>query len=294
MRKKFKRVYIEITNICNLQCDFCPKTTRKNASMPVASFEHIVKEIQPYTKVIYLHILGEPLLNRQLAEFLRIAERYGLWVNITTNGTLLDQQIDTIIQAPALRQINLSLHSMEANQREVDVYTYIKKIAMAIRSIHMKRNLYFSLRLWNMDNLRLQLKGKNQQNHEILDFLQQELGTKKNLEEFLMYSEQTSVKLRDEIYLHKAEKFQWPSLENQIVSDHIFCYGLRDHFGILVDGTVVPCCLDGEGHIPLGNIFEEPVAQILESERAKEIYEGFSRRCAVEELCKRCGYAERF
>ena len=124
--------------------------------------------------------------------------------------------------------------------------------------------------------------------------MQQYLQTDVDLYTFLSDHKKQSIKLRDQIFLHKAEKFQWPSLNNPRRSEHIFCHGLRDHFGILVDGTVVPCCLDGEGNIPLGNIFHTPIHEILFSERAMKIYDGFSRRCAIEDLCKTCGYAERF
>ena len=138
------------------------------------------------------------------------------------------------------------------------------------------------------------MRGKNQKNEEILAELQEALQTEQDLTDFLMHPKQTSIQLKEQIYLHKAEKFQWPSMENKIFLERMFCYGLRDHFGILVDGTVVPCCLDGEGQMSLGNIFEMSIEEILQSERAKKIYDGFSRRCAVEDLCKRCGYAERF
>ena len=294
MPRKMKRVYIEITNVCNLHCDFCPKTKRRYAFMTVNKFRHIIKEIHPYTKMIYLHILGEPLLNPNLSEMLQIADDYNIRVNITTNGTLLMKEVDVLIHASALRQINLSLHSLEANIGSMKPSVYIKQVADAIRHIHAERQIYFSLRLWNMDNLRLTLRGKNQKNEEILAELQEALQTEQDLTDFLMHPKQTSIQLKEQIYLHKAEKFQWPSMENKIFLERMFCYGLRDHFGILVDGTVVPCCLDGEGQMSLGNIFEMSIEEILQSERAKKIYDGFSRRCAVEDLCKRCGYAERF
>ena len=63
---------------------------------------------------------------------------------------------------------------------------------------------------------------------------------------------------------------------------------------MLADGTVVPCCLDHEGDIALGNIFEGSMEEILASERASAIYEGFRDHRATEELCRKCGYARRF
>lgn len=99
--------------------------------------------------------------------------------------------------------------------------------------------------------------------------------------------------LRDHLYLERAGKFDWPDLSAN-ESGTQFCYGLRDQLGVLVDGTVVPCCLDHEGDIPLGNLFTQPLTEILTSPRACTLREGFSRRKPAEELCRRCGFAARF
>ena len=102
-----------------------------------------------------------------------------------------------------------------------------------------------------------------------------------------------SFRLRDNLYLERAKKFDWPDLNAQERGTQ-FCYGLRDQLGVLVDGTVVPCCLDHEGDVALGNLFTQPLAEILESPRACALREGFSRRRPSEELCRRCGFAARF
>ena len=60
---------------------------------------------------------------------------------------------------------------------------------------------------------------------------------------------------------------------------------------MLVDGTVVPCCLDSAGVLDLGNLFQQNLDEVLASPRARAIYDGFTRHKAVEPLCRRCGYA---
>ena len=75
---------------------------------------------------------------------------------------------------------------------------------------------------------------------------------------------------------------------------HGFCYGMLDHVGVLADGTVVPCCLDADGEITLGNIFESDLSEILASPRARAIADGFKHHQKVEPLCRRCGYSKRF
>ncbi|GAB6170500.1 radical SAM/SPASM domain-containing protein [Clostridium carnis] len=287
---RFKKVYIEITNICNLSCNFCPKTSRKLKFMDIESFKYIIKEVKPYTKHIYFHLMGEPLLNKNIKEFLEIANINGLKVNITTNGTLINDLKDKLIYSKGLRQVNISLHSFEANNSEVDFDKYIEDIASFIKEAREKSDIICALRLWNMDTE--ELKASNSLNNSILSMLEEKLALDFNLGEKLI--EKNRVKLMDNVYLNMAEKFNWPNINIEPISDSAFCYGLRDQIGILVDGTVVPCCLDSEGNITLGNIFENSIESILEGDKAKGIYDGFSRRVAVEELCKRCGYVKRY
>jgi len=258
--------------------------------MKVADFQSIIQRLQPYTKHLYFHLLGEPLLHPKLETLLQISEAAGMQVNLTTNGTLIKKREQALIVNNALRQINFSLHSFEANQLNQRITDYLTDIVAFIKMIQSKRLVYCSLRLWNMD--RQQLQAKNTLNQQILTFIEQAFQLDFKLKEVLQNKQQ--IKLKDGIYLHLAEKFQWPALELNIISEQMFCHGLRDHLAIQVDGTVVPCCLDSEGNIPLGNIFENSLNEILNSERAKSIYDGFSKRQAVEALCKRCGYATRF
>lgn len=288
--KRFKKVYIEITNICNLNCNFCPKTKRKLTMMETDAFKHILQAVKPYTDYIYLHLMGEPTLHPRLKEYLDLSHEAGLTVNMTTNGTLLPKVKEILLNAPALRQVNISLHSFEANQNEVELETYVSHITDFVQEATQKTGMICSIRLWNMDTE--ELKASNTLNSHILDLLEEKLNPEVNIRQLLQHKQ--GIKLRHHLYLNMAEKFEWPDMDKLDETSKVFCYGLRDQIGIHVDGTVVPCCLDSEGNIPLGNLFEKPLEEIINSERAKALYEGFSNRCAVEELCKRCGYAKRY
>lgn len=256
--------------------------------MTKEEFEIIVKKIKGYTNYIYLHLMGEPFLNKNFEGFIKIAKRENLYVNITTNGTLVNSVKDIIINNGGVRQINISLHSFEANDSNINFNEYFINILNFINEGNKKTNTIFSLRLWNIDTE--ELKADNSLNLNILELIEEKLSLDFDLKEVL--KEKNRVKLKERIYLNMAEKFSWPDSNISLISQDVFCYGLRDQIGILVDGTVVPCCLDSEGSINLGNIFEEDLQSIIESERAKKIYDGFSRRKAVEDLCKRCGYAK--
>ncbi|GAA0107187.1 MULTISPECIES: radical SAM/SPASM domain-containing protein [Clostridium] len=286
---RFKKIYIETTNICNLSCNFCPKTSRKLGFMGIESFNEIINKIKGYTNHIYLHLMGEPFLNKNLETFLKIAKEADLKVNITTNGTLINRVKDLIIDSKAVRQINISLHSFEANDNDIEFNKYINNILDFINESTEKSETICALRLWNIDTE--ELKANNNLNSQIINLIQDKLNLEINLIEEL--KEKKRLKLKDKVYLNMAEKFSWPDANLSLISEDVFCHGLRDQIGILLDGTVVPCCLDSEGKIPLGNIFEQSLEEIITSKRARNIYDGFSRRRAVEDLCKRCGYAKR-
>lgn len=286
--KKFKKVYIEITNVCNLNCSFCPTTRRLPKLMDVENFKHIIQEVKPFTDYVYFHLMGEPLLNPYLESFLRTCFENSIKVNITTNGTLLNKNEGILLNAPALRKVSISLHSFEANENNDVLGNYIDNVVAFIKNA-VQKGVICELRLWNMDNG--ELKGNNAMNSEIIKKLQEAFQPDFDLEPAI--EKQANIKLGNRLFVHRAEIFEWPDIDRQSINEEVFCYGLRDQFGILADGTVVPCCLDSEGNIPLGNVFKEPLEDILHSERASRIYEGFSGRKAVEELCRKCGYAKR-
>jgi radical SAM protein with 4Fe4S-binding SPASM domain len=253
-------------------------------------FNHIIEEIKPFTNQIYFHLMGEPLLNENIEYFLKESANNDLKVNLTTNGTLLNKNTDKLINSEALRQVNISLHSFEANEKTLELEEYIKNVTEFVNKASEDKDIICSIRLWNIDNE--DLKGANGLNSDILKILEEKLGLDFSLGEKLQ--EVNKLKLKNKVYLNMAEKFEWPDIEIASIGEDIFCHGLRNQMGVLVDGTVVPCCLDSEGNISLGNIFKKSLKDILKVKRSTDIYDGFSRRKAVEDLCKKCGYATRF
>lgn len=289
--KQFKRVYIEITNICNLNCSFCPQTQRQAEFMSIDTFCNILDQIKPYTDYLYFHVKGEPFLHPQIDEFLDISYEKGFQVNITTNGILITKVKDKLVNKPALRQINFSLHSFDGNDGLQNKGEYILNILSFVKEIREKSNVLISLRLWNLeeDNKVNQDKKKN---NALLEVIEKEFNLPYNIQEIVTPGR--GIKITDGIYLNQDHEFQWPALKEKEDDGIGFCYGLRNQIAILVDGTVIPCCLDGEGIIDLGNVKSTHFSELLESERVKNIVEGFSRMEAVEELCRKCGYRKRF
>ncbi len=273
----YSRVYVEITNICNMNCSFCHGHSRALRQMTEAEYAHVLQQLSGKTQYIYHHLMGEPLVHPLLPRFIQTACDTGFRPMLTTNGTLLDRMSDTLL-IKGLHKVNISLHSFEEDQSQAHK-CYIQKVADFAEKAN-QIGIIISLRLWN--------NGFDEgRNRTAITLLKEKLPGQ--------WTENTrGYRIRDGLFLEWGDRFAWPDQNAADNGERVFCHGLGDHFGILCDGTVVPCCLDSDGVIALGNVFHEDLSDILASPRAKAIADGFRRRNAVEDLCRRCGYAQKF
>ena len=283
MKKRFKRIYIEITNICNKNCKFCSPLLRPLRFMSVEEFEYILKEIKEYTDYIYLHVKGEPLLHPNLDKILELCEEYNIKVNITTNGTLLLEKTDILLKYNSVRQINVSLHSFDENDNE----NYIINILKATKKILANSPIYVNYRFWALENNKL-TKDMEIMIKEILNYFN--LSSK--LLSKIINSNNTT--LKENLFLNKAELFDWPSLNHEFISNYGTCNGTKDHIAILCDGTVVRCCLDSDGIINLGNIYKTKLKYILDSDQFINFNSSLKNNILICELCQKCSYRKKF
>ena len=284
-----KKAYFEITNVCNLSCSFCPKTKREKRFVSITEFEHVAKKLQGRVEYLYLHLMGEPTLHPQLNSFLEIAQELGFKVIITTNGTTLAEKGDILLNADLVYKVSISLHSFEANEknRTEKMTEYLHScFDFAHRAASKGKICVF--RLWNLDGENT--LGENDDNPAILEQMRQYFGDD-------WKDTRSGKRICDKIFLEYGERFEWPDPERDAPIEEgadCFCHGLRDQIGILCDGTVVPCCLDSEGTVKLGNIFENTFEEILSSPKAVAFYNSFTKRKSPTSLCSNCGYARRF
>ncbi len=273
------KAYLEITNACNLACSFCHGTKRQVRYMSVDEFQVAAKRLRVFADYLYFHLMGEPLLHPDLAEFFEIAGGLGFKVIITTNGTLLRKRSDVLLSASSLHKVSISLHSYEANAIGISLEKYLSDCFDFCTSA-AEKGVISVMRLWNIG-------GEDSLNAKILDSMHERFAGE-------WKKSRSSLKLSEGIYLEWGEKFDWPDESAKDIGGDHSCYGLRNQIGVLADGTVVPCCLDADGAIALGNIFKEELSDILSSSRAASLKASFERRMVTEELCRRCGYATRF
>lgn len=276
--KRFRKVYLEISNKCNLSCSFCPGTRREKGAMTEDRFLLALEKLRPYTDFLYFHLMGEPLCHPMLERYLTLAGEMDFRVIITTNGTMLRSRQEVLLGASGLHKINVSLHAFEANDLSVPFECYLQDCLDFGQAAQGKKIVVY--RLWNSG-------GADQRNEEILSALHRAFPGP-------WTPGRGGTAIGDRIFLEPGDKFDWPDLTAPETPGPYFCYGLRDQLGVLWDGTVVPCCLDHDGDIALGNLFREDLGDILASPQARAIFDGFSNNQAAESLCRRCGYATRF
>ena len=288
-RARFHKVHVEISSICNLQCSFCPEVILEKKLMDPALFRRILSQVAPLTEQVAFHLMGDPLVHPKIEELVSITEAAGARIFLVTNGVLLREKNESVLLRAPFRQVNFSLHSFPDNFGDKDPGPYLERIfAWTERAFRERPDLYVNYRLWNLADT----KGSGPQHRDILRRIEERFGKIADLD--VDVTTQKSRLVKNRLYLHFDTEFTWPGVDLPVLGTSGTCYGLSSHFGILVDGTVVPCCLDKEGAIPLGNVNDQPITDILGGHRAQEILKGFRERRLVEKLCQRCQYIERF
>lgn len=273
----YSKVYVEITNICNRNCSFCPGTVRPRGRMAFETFQTIAGKLQGLTQYLYYHLMGEPLTHPDLPRMIAYAGTLGFKSIITTNGTLLPQRGRELVEA-GVYKVNISVHSFEEGTREQQL-RYLND-CFDFAEMATAAGVLVVLRLWN--------EGFDEgRNIDTLELLGQRFGREWKVE-------RRGTRIQDHLYLEHGQRFDWPDLKAPDLGERVFCYGLKDQFAILWDGRVVPCCLDREGVLTLGSILQDDPRDLLDGPLAKEIVGGFQNRKATQELCRRCGYARRF
>ncbi len=260
----YKKIYLEVTNNCNLNCSFCTKNKRIKKFISIEDYLKILDKIKGYTKYLYLHISGEPLMHPQINELINLGSK-NFHINITTNGYLIKRIYDN----HNIRQINISLHSFNPEYK-INLNDYMHNIIDVINNL--KNDTYISLRFWTY----------NKYNEEIIKILASSFQVKIELK--------NNFKIVDNVYISIGHEFIWPSLDSDVNIQNKTCYALRDHLGILVDGTIIPCCLDTEGIIQLGNIFNEDLTSVINSQRYQTMLKGFQSNKRIEKLCQKCNF----
>lgn len=258
--------------------------------MSLNLFERINKEAKKFTNELAYHIVGDPLVLSNLNDYLDISHKYDLKVNITTSANNLEEKDFVTLSHPSIRQINFSINSYNANSHKKTVDEYLNPIYDFCKFVLKERkNFFINLRLWNFDDQ----KSAEQFNKLVFEKAQETFDVSLNIDD-IYTNRPKNIKIARKIFFNFDDYFEWPGINGKFISKSGFCYGLNSHFGILANGDVVPCCLDKDGIINLGNANEHSIAKILDSKRVVSIQDGFAKGVIVEELCQKCSFRTRF
>ncbi|MBI5622889.1 MAG: SPASM domain-containing protein [Elusimicrobia bacterium] len=286
MTARFTKAYIEIGSACNIRCGFCPELRRPKDLMGRELFRRVAAEAAPLVEHAFLHLMGEPLAHPLFAEFVGICAEAALPAHVATNGTLLSEDKVEALLHPVVRQVSFSLHSLEAGAPGEETEHWRRIAAFCRRAMAERPDLFINLRLWNLSSP----GGSPDAKH--LERIRSAFGA--DMSGPVDVRSRKGRRIKGRLCLHLDTRFEWPSLSAPTVSERGTCRGLGDQFGVLCDGTVVPCCLDSEGSVPLGNVARSPLADILSGSRARAMRAGFAEGRREEELCRRCSYSSRF
>lgn len=268
--KMIDRCYIEITNTCNLDCHFCPKHQRKRRQLSAEEFDLLTDKVRGKVCFLYFHLMGEPLLHPLLPQFITMAREKGFKTVLTSNGTLLHRAMNLLDTLP--HKVQLSLHSHESNARG-ELSSYMEEV-MNFATQAAAKGTCVVLRLWNQG-------GMDKENELVMDYIAEYVPRpwKERPDGF---------RLCDNLYLEFDRKFEWPSANASSAKREVFCKALLKQIGVLSDESLVPCCLDHNGDVVLGNLFHQSLEEILSSPRAQAMIEGFQHHTATEALCQNC------
>ncbi len=257
--------------------------------MELALFENIIGQVAPISELVALHLMGDPLVHPQLQQMLDICHNANVKVFLVTNGVLLKPDKFALLLHPCLYQVSFSLHSYFDNHPDCDGKQYLERIfSYTERALQERCDLYVNFRLWNLQQPSEGETGNTNLLHQVAERFGFDVPTE------LDVCQKKSFNVKNRLYMHFDTEFVWPSLELPILGTSGTCHGLGSHFGILTDGTVVPCCLDKEAAIPLGDIGQTSILEILSAAKAQAMLRGFKQHRLVEDLCQRCQYIERF
>ena len=321
-----QRIHIELTNVCNFDCTFCPKQemTRHYEYMDFEKVCSIIDEIAEYNMAekITFHVMGEPFMHPRFFEILDYAAQLGVKTGITTNGTYLDEEQAIKLEKVTASQINISLQTPDeesfktrkARRMKFDEYhnrilefigaclyqTKPPKIKVHFLNTSIKTEVpgedwtvgTMSV-INNTEELRKTFRYWANEVHKIFPPLSSEEKTaveKKidKLSTFKWNVIEIAPNISFETYILNTWGNAFTESDSVVPSKTGYCSALNDHFAILCSGDLTYCCVDYNGNTKAGNVFENSITEIMNSQPVIDAVEGFNKLKVVHPYCQKC------
>ena len=301
-------VMVELTSNCNFNCSFCPSNSmiRKKAMMPRELWEKILHELgeKKMTHTVFFHLLGEPLLRKDVFDAIRLANSLDLSVSLYTNGGLLDESRSSkLLDVLKRGRVVLSLQDIspesfdKRSHRKLAWQKYIERLQNFMHLAETHENpvpvqVHCMVDIQGLGwNLSLILR-EQQRVQAVYDQWRQALDMKRS-HKINVFNPTASYPLGKYCSFFIKHARNW---DNQLIGDQVevvprdrgHCALVTDTFAVLSDGTCTYCCTDYEGNLNLGNAHEQSLENIYYGEKATNIRKAEKHGKFIEKQCMVC------
>lgn len=301
-------VLIELTSHCNFSCSFCPieKVSRDKTMMPKALWEKILQELadKKMAHTIFLHVLGEPLIHKDILDAVRFANNRDLSVSLYTNGALLDQKRSAqILDVLKKGRVVLSLQEITSEsfharcRGTISWQQYINRLLTFVQLNETRKNsipiqIHCMLDMqglgWNLP----QIRSEQKKIQAVYNQWQKALGIQ-NGKKINIFNPTAVYPLNENASFFVKHAGNW---DNKLLADNLqvvesevgHCALMTDTFAVLSDGTCTYCCNDYEGELNLGNAFERSLEDIFYGPKAVAIRQAEKQGKFIAQRCKIC------
>lgn len=284
---------IEPTTSCNLRCPECPtgmqSLSRNKGNMDIEIFRKVIDKLSPDLIYLTLYFQGEPMLNPQFHEMVRIARKQHIFVATSTNGHFLDDNNVNEIIKSGLNHLIISLDGLDQETYEkYRVKGSLQKVTEGVkRLVDAKKKAKSASPFIELQFI--VMRHNQHQMQQMREFARQSRVDKLSFKTAQVYNlniENTIIPtLKDQSRYRKSSDGSW--VQAKKIRNR--CHRIWSSIVITWDGRVVPCCYDKNADHQTGNLLEESVSSIWKN----QLYSGFRRQVLKNrseiEICRNCG-----
>ncbi len=313
------RLHMELTNVCDFSCEFCPdsKMKRQRGFMNVEMAKAIIDDVSKtgIAKLVVFHVMGEPTLHPNLVDIAEYANSKSVDVCITTNGGNMKKDLFNALIKANVKNIILSLQTPDENtfslrgakglsfQEYAEHITSIARIfinnghktelTINFLSSPLRKLIIPIAKEFNIADtskkLRYHLKTWADRILKSTNLERHSSGIQKQINRARCFKENTVV-ISDRLSFHTRIVGDWATHFDQKVVEAKFgyCPGIQENFGILWNGDYTFCCTDHNGMTSTHNYSDTSLHDYLKHELVQNTVKGFERYRVLHPYCKQC------
>lgn len=304
-----RRIYLELTSLCNFKCSFCPYPSLKKfrPDIDINLAKKILRDIKniPY-RIVYFHNIGEPLLYNNIGEIFSYCDRIGIKYGLTTNGFLLEKNFD-IINNSGMLQLNISYQSTREElhaerktglsliQYREMIISNIKKLKASgfkgeirIKILTTGRDSFFANRKFsNIESIEELIREIDEFNY-LLQGVRMGKSQKSKLLD-IDINKHARIQLIPGIFVETFPFLSWGNYNQKVFSAFFGrCNAIVEQLLITSDGNVLPCCYDVKSDLIIGNARDDSLKNILHSSNACNFMADCSSIFNKHYRCQKC------